>query len=148
MLSLVNYFTRSGVDLRKAAGFNHEHEVNATDLLLRVDAALQAYEAYSKIKEGSYIIASGYRTAAINSGIKGAAVNSHHMRGQGVDVQDVSRKIGAWLMAKDGQAVLKKVGLWIENTDQNLGKATNGWVHFQSVPQGSYAATGRHWYFP
>jgi Peptidase M15 len=139
MLLLSKYFSRQGVPI---TGYDRALELNATPLLLAVDALIAVYNANTGL---SYcpVITSGFRTTEINADIVGAAPNSLHMKALAVDLDDQDGKFDAWLITDIGQATLKKVGLWMEHPSKTLR-----WCHLQSVPQPSYKKTGRHWFYP
>jgi hypothetical protein len=82
-------------------------------------------------------VTSGWRPAILNAATKGAAKKSTHMLAQGVDLEDVDRKLSKWAMAH--LDVLAEIGLWIEHPDYTLT-----WLHAQSVPPKS----GRRVYIP
>ena len=52
------------------------------------------------------------------------------------------RDLDDWLLSV-ADTVLKDLGLWMEHP-----AATKGWAHVQLRPQGSYARTGRRWFYP
>lgn len=72
------------------------------------------------------IVSSGWRPAAVNKTIKGAALKSKHMTGQAIDLADPSGDIGRWCI--DNQNALEQVGLWLENP-----ASTPTWCHLQIV---------------
>jgi hypothetical protein len=139
MLLLGDYFKRQGVTI---TGYDKALELNATPLLLAVDALVAVYNATTK-RSYTPRITSGFRTPEINASIAGAAPKSLHMKAQAVDLEDHDGKFDEWLITDAGQAMLKRIGLWMEHP-----KATPRWCHLQSVPQPSYTRTKRHWFLP
>lgn len=85
------------------------------------------------------IVSSGWRPAAFNASVPGAAVKSKHITGQAVDIYDPDGDLDDWLMTQDGQTTMAKLGLWHEHPS-----ATKGWAHLQSVPPRS----GRRTFYP
>ena len=62
-----------------------------------------------------------------------------HLFGQAVDVSDPKLEITAWLKANP--EILEEADLYCEEGNSN-------WVHFQSVPFGSYKKGGTRWFKP
>jgi hypothetical protein len=92
-----------------------------------------AWETVQKVNKlaviagwGDLIVSSGWRPAAVNATIKGAAPKSNHLTGRAVDLADPDRSIGRWCI--DNQNALEKVGLWLEHPDD-----TPTWCHLQTV---------------
>ena len=88
------------------------------------------------------IVSSGWRPADINAATPGAALRSLHMRCLAIDLFDADGDLDDWLFSV-ADTVLKDLGLWMEHP-----AATKGWAHVQLVPQGSFARTGRRWFYP
>ena len=72
------------------------------------------------------VVSSGWRPAAVNAVIKGAAKKSLHLTGQAIDIADPDGSIDRWCI--DNQNALEKAGLWLEHPD-----ATPSWCHLQTV---------------
>lgn len=72
-------------------------------------------------------ITSGYRPAAFNKTVKGAASKSAHITCEAVDLRDDDGSIARILRADE--SVLKKAGLFMEHPSY-----TKGWVHLQTRP--------------
>ena len=72
-------------------------------------------------------VSSGYRPAAINAKVKGAAKKSNHMRCLAVDFKDTDGLIDKFCM--DNLHILEACGLWLEHPE-----ATPNWCHLQCVP--------------
>lgn len=85
------------------------------------------------------VVSSGWRPAALNATVAGAAVKSKHITGQAIDLYDPDGDLDDWLMTPDGQTTMAKLGLWHEHPS-----ATKGWAHLQSVPPKS----GRRTFYP
>jgi hypothetical protein len=58
-------------------------------------------------------------------------MGSKHLKGQAVDVADRYGNLMTW--CRKNEEKLREIGVWIEHGDY-----TKGWVHFQTVPYGSY----------
>lgn len=70
---------------------------------------------------------SGWRPAAVNASTPGAAPQSHHMRGEAMDVWDHDRMLAHWVLAN--LHIAADIGLWFEDF-----RTTPTWVHGQIVP--------------
>jgi len=103
---------------------------NATETLRRVNTLLEAMAGDGVVPEANAtgsLVNSGWRPAAVNAGVPGAAVRSKHMTGQAVDLFDPEGELDDWCM--DHLGALEAVGLWLEHPS-----ATKGWCHLQTVP--------------
>jgi hypothetical protein len=125
-----------GSDLRANAARTVE---TANALLVLAKTAGVTLEASPRT--GS-IVSSGWRPPDINGATPGAAVRSLHMQCLAVDLFDPDGDLDDWLLSV-ADTVLKDLGLWMEHP-----AATKGWAHVQLRPQGSYARTGRRWFYP
>lgn len=94
-------------------------EVNLRKLLKAIN---KLRDAYGK----PMIVSSGYRPAAINATIPGAAKKSNHMACLAVDLAD-SGKLAEYCL--NNLKLLEEFGLWMEDPAH-----TKGWVHLQCVP--------------
>lgn len=95
-------------------------EVNLEKLLKAVNKFRAVYGKPLKVT-------SGYRPAAINSQVKGAAKASNHMVCLAVDLADSDGKLAEYCL--NNLKLLEEFGLWMENPG-----STKGWVHLQCVP--------------
>lgn len=86
-------------------------------------------------------LSSGWRPPKVNDATSNAAARSLHISGQAGDVYDPDGRIDDYLMAH--QELLADFGVWIEHPE-----ATPTWSHWQIVPQGSFAVTGKRVYWP
>lgn len=64
---------------------------------------------------------------------------SKHLFGQACDIADTGLVITQWL--KDNPQILEDIDLYCEAGNSN-------WVHFQTVPFGSYKPGGTRWFKP
>ena len=112
---------------------------NLMTLLERIN---RVRDAYGK----ALIVTSGLRTKEDQIRIykaKGITdmskipMGSQHIKGGAVDISDPKKELQAWCL--QNEAVLEKIGLWMESFD-----ATPNWVHFQIVPPKS----GSRWFKP
>lgn len=107
-------------DIEYSSEYTTEIDQNIDTLLVMINKVRDRYNI-------PMIVASGWRPAAINAGIKGAATHSKHMMGQAVDIRDVDGKLRQWVL--DNLQWLSEVGFYFEDF-----RWTSGWVHFQIVP--------------
>ena len=119
-----------GRDRSHAAELTTEIRANAEDVINKVNELLKRAGLDRDAT-------SGWRPAAVNAGIAGAAKRSNHMLGKAVDVADADRKLSQFVNAN--VKLLEELGLWCEATS-----ATPSWVHFQTVPPRS----GRRFFYP
>jgi uncharacterized protein YcbK (DUF882 family) len=117
MITLTNYFTRNGVDLRTTDIVPTTHINNALGLLSRVNGVLATYPAKDTLK-----VNSGYRTAAVNK-LVGGAKYSNHMTAMAIDIADTKGNLYAFLLKQP----LTKLGLYMERKE-----STPTWVHLQT----------------
>lgn len=97
-----------------------EMEANLTKLL----ECLNKFRAmYGK----PMYVSSGYRPAAINATVKGAAKKSNHMICLATDFADKDGELDKWCL--DNLDKLEECGLYLEDP-----AATPGWAHLQCVP--------------
>jgi hypothetical protein len=99
---------------------NQEQQDNLNKLLVAVNK-FRIY--YNK----PMIVSSGYRPAAINAKVKGAAKKSNHMVCLAVDFKDTDGAIDKF--CTDNLHILEDCGLWLESPD-----STPGWCHLQCSP--------------
>lgn len=73
------------------------------------------------------LLRSGWRPAAVNASVPGAAVHSTHMTGEAVDVADNDGALRKWVAAH--LDALADIGLWTEDP-----RTTPTWLHVQTRP--------------
>lgn len=73
-------------------------------------------------------VSSGYRPAAINATVKGAAKKSAHMECMACDFVDKDGALDAFCLKN--LALLADIGLWLESPDR-----TPGWCHLDIRPR-------------
>ena len=128
-----------GRDSRYRGEWTQEIRANAATLLHRVNALLAHMDegvVFDKHPNGT-LVSSGWRPAAVNASVPGAAVKSKHMTAQAIDLYDPDGEIDDWCM--DHLDKLEQCGIWIEHPS-----ATKGWSHMQSVPPRS----GKRVFYP
>lgn len=73
-------------------------------------------------------VRSGWRPAAVNAAMPGAAANSSHMTGEAVDIEDDDRALARWCVVNKDR--LLECGI----KAMERPEATDSWVHWQIVP--------------
>ncbi|RPJ47203.1 MAG: hypothetical protein EHM16_06775 [Betaproteobacteria bacterium] len=109
-----------GRDKLYRSELTRELRANARDTLRRVNRLLRRAGMMRKVS-------SGWRPAAINAGVPGAAKGSRHLTCLAIDLEDRDGALDAWCLAH--LDVLETLGLWLENP-----QATIGWCHLQTRP--------------
>lgn len=117
-LKLADYYM--GRDRLYRAELTTDLRANARDTVRRVNLLLKRAGIAAKVS-------SGWRPAAINATIPGAAPGSKHISCLAIDLEDPEGVLDAWCMANLG--VLEEIGLWLEHPH-----ATPGWCHLQTQP--------------
>ncbi len=74
-------------------------------------------------------VTSGYRPAAVNSSVGGAA-KSKHLTCEAIDIHDPTQELSRYLLANQG--ILADIGLYLEHPDD-----TPTWCHLQISPSPS-----------
>lgn len=97
-----------------------EMEANLAKLLVAINKVRTEYGK-------PMFVSSGYRPAAINANVPGAAKKSNHMVCLAVDIRDVDGKMKSWCLANLDKLAL--YGLWMEDAG-----STPTWCHLQCVP--------------
>lgn len=121
-------------------GRDHDYPGECTDVI-RANAATTVERVNSLIdalaEKGIEIenhpetrtpVASGWRPAAVNARVPGAAVRSKHMSAEACDLYDPDGLIDDYLMTSDGQALLTNLRLYLEDPGH-----TKNWSHVQTV---------------
>lgn len=98
---------------------------NAKLLLEKVNMFL------GKLGVTNAIVASGWRSAAINAGIANAAPKSNHMTGLAIDIQDIDGKLKDLVLKHLDEA--QRLGLYFEDF-----RHTGSWVHLQVIAPKSH----------
>lgn len=117
-LKLVDYYM--GRDAEYRSELTGELRANARDIVRRVNRLLQRAGMMRKVT-------SGWRPAALNATVPGAASGSKHISCLAIDLEDRDGALDAWCMAN--LPVLEELGLWLEHP-----RATRGWCHLQTRP--------------
>ena len=84
-------------------------------------------------------VTSGFRDEQDQKRINPKVLHSRHCEGNAVDIADPDGSLYQWAHAN--QDKLELAGLWCE-------AGTKGWLHFQSVPFGSYKPGGTRFFNP
>lgn len=117
-LKLADYYM--GRDRLHRGELTRELRANARETLRRVNGLLRRAGMMRKVT-------SGWRPAAINAAVPGAAKGSKHVSCLAVDLEDRDGALDAWCMTH--LEVLEELGLWLEHP-----AATAGWCHLQIEP--------------
>jgi hypothetical protein len=110
----------AGRDLEYAEYWKPEYELNAKELLTRVNGLLRALD-----RPGA-VVRSGWRPPPINDKV-GGAPGSGHLTGRAIDLADSNRQL-ARIILRD-YSVLEAAGLFMEDPGE-----TRGWIHLQLHP--------------
>ena len=92
-----------------------------------LEKLLRGVNKFRAVYGKSMKVTSGYRPAAINATVKGAAKKSNHMVCLAVDFADSDGKLAEYCL--NNLKLLEEFGIWIEDP-----AFTKGWVHMQVVP--------------
>lgn len=117
-LKLADYYM--GRDKLHRGELTRELRANARETLRRVNRLLKRAGLFRRVT-------SGWRPAAINATVPGAARGSRHLTCLAVDLEDRDGALDAWCLAH--LDVLAEIGLWLEHPD-----ATPDWCHLQTQP--------------
>lgn len=121
MINLEDYISASG---KYPERLNSEEltkaiKDNAVVLLNKVNQLLQEL-SITNVK-----VSSGFRPAAVNAKVKGAAKKSLHMSGRAVDIYDPEHTLIRKILANPD--ILKKYDLWMEDPS-----CTPTWCHLDN----------------
>jgi hypothetical protein len=120
-----------------------EYEVNAKDLLSRVNPLLEkvaliaTWVDFELHPENKSLVSSGWRPPAVNAKTPNSALKSKHMTCNAIDIYDPDGDIDDFLMGNE--RLLQEFGLSMEHAS-----ATKGWCHLQNIPPKS----GKSIYYP
>lgn len=117
-LKLADYYM--GRDREFHTELTPELRANARETVRRVNRLLKRAGFHRRVT-------SGWRPAAINATVPGAAKGSKHISCIAIDLEDRDGALDAWCM--DHLDVLEELGLWLEHPD-----ATPDWCHLQTLP--------------
>lgn len=117
-LKLADYYM--GRDRLHRGELTRELRASARETLRRVNRLLRRAGLARKVT-------SGWRPAAVNAAVPGAAKGSKHLSCQAIDLEDRDGRLDAWCMANPD--ALEELQLWLEHPD-----ATPGWCHLQILP--------------
>lgn len=117
-LKLADYYM--GRDRQYRRELTPELRANARETIKRVNRLLRRAGLSCKVT-------SGWRPAAVNAAVPGAAKGSKHLSCLAIDLEDRDGRLDAWCLAN--LEVLEELQLWLEHPD-----ATPGWCHLQTLP--------------
>ena len=139
MITLQTYLR--GYEQLYPSEFTPEVFQNATTTIDRVNLLIKTMQEDGVVIENhpkhGNPVSSGWRPAAVNANVKGAAPRSKHMTAQACDLYDPEGEIDEWCFSHP--EVLAAIGLWLEHPS-----ATKGWCHLQVVPPRS----GNRFFYP
>jgi len=110
-----------------------KHQQNLSELLKKINVIRAAYAK-------PLIVSSGYRTMQDHLRIYSAKgitdkskipMSSRHLSGEAVDIYDPNQELQKWCL--ENLELIESVGLFLEDFSY-----CKNWVHFQSVPYGSW----------
>ena len=82
------------------------------------------------------LVASGYRTPAVNERTANAAKTSTHLTCEGLDIQDSKNQdLARWCLKN--LPILARLGLYMEDPRWTFSEHGDHWVHVQTKPPGS-----------
>ena len=116
MISLQDYLTASDKYPERALNVAPELIANAERLLSVVN------EFLAELGVSNCKVSSGYRPAAVNAKVPGAARKSLHMTCLAIDIQDLNGELDKLVQAHP--ELLIKYSLWLEHPDNTVG-----WCH-------------------
>lgn len=112
-VTIKQYFM--GRDIAFPEDYNEEIRKNAERLIYKVNGLL------TDLRVERVRVSSGWRPATVNRRI-GGAKRSLHLNGKAIDLADSNKELARRIL--DNRGLLKKWGLWLENTEH-----TDTWVH-------------------
>jgi len=107
-------------------GRDKQYPLDGT-MQVNLEKLLKAVNKFRAVYGKPLKVTSGYRPAAINATVKGAAKKSNHMICLAVDFEDRDGKLAEYCLKN--LKLLEEFGIWIEDP-----MFTKGWVHMQVVP--------------
>ena len=107
-------------------GRDKQYPLDGT-LQVNLEKLLKAVNKFRAVYGKPLKVSSGYRPAAINTTVKGAAKKSNHMICLAVDFVDRDGKLAEYCL--NNLKLLEEFGIWLEDP-----AFTKGWVHMQAVP--------------
>lgn len=126
MISLDDYFMGRQQKYRRE--LTAEVKRNAPETVRRANALLDAFYADNP-GAATRRVNSGWRPPSLNRTVPGAASNSPHMTGQGIDLSDDDEELDDWLMSPNGEKVLRELKLRHEHPAY-----TARWSHIDTRP--------------
>lgn len=117
-LKVTDYYM--GRDREYRSELTRELRANARETVRRANRLMKRAGLFRKVT-------SGWRPAALNAKVPGAAKGSKHISCLAIDLEDRDGRLDAWCMAH--LDVLADIGLWLEHPD-----ATPDWCHLQTLP--------------
>lgn len=138
-----------GRDSKYRGELTEEIRSHAVDLLARVDRLLDQMTGvdFETHPTTGSIVSSGWRPAAVNAQVPGAAPKSKHMTGQAIDLYDPDGDLKAWCWEHSDVLGRLDIDLYMEHPSM-----TKGWLHLQTVPPKSQARfptnARKRWFYP
>lgn len=124
------------ITMKELLGEHHIDEVSF-EITLNLEELKRRMNIIRAAWGNPMIVTSGYRNLQDQRRINPKAMKSKHMIGCAVDIADPNKHLYHWLQVNP--MLLEAVDLYCELD-------TNGWVHFQTKPFGSYKPGGTRWF--
>ena len=119
------------------------HQQNLQDLLVKINVIRKAYGKPMTVSSGFRSISDHLRIYS-EKGITDKSkipMKSKHLEGKACDIADPNQELQKWCL--ENIALLEEAGLWLESFDY-----CKNWVHFQSVPYGSWKPGKSRFFIP
>lgn len=122
MITIAAYLM--GRDVKYKSEYSDSIYVNGCRLLLKVNRLLHDL-GFDDVE-----VSSGWRPPSVNHQVPGAAVHSHHMTGNAVDIMDTQKQLAQAILKYQfiDNKFLEKYGLYMEDPQSTLT-----WVHLQDI---------------
>lgn len=128
-ITVSQYFM--GRDVTYKCDLTPQIQLNAVETTRRANLLLDRFyaanpDAYTRG------VNSGWRPAAVNCKVTGAARLSNHMLAKAIDISDEDGELDKWCLSPEGFEAMTEIQLWLESPE-----STPRWCHVQIVPPGS-----------
>lgn len=129
---------------------NHDPNFLTIEIQRNIDDLIEKLNLFRTAYGRPMVVTSGLRSRDEHAAIyvakgvdpKKIPWGSKHLSGQACDFADPDGSLKEWVKRNEN-FVLNSCKLWAEHYDY-----TNGWLHLQSVPYGSWKPGKSLWFFP